>query len=176
MARDRGGGWLSGGLPARSGPEGIEPPRPQPSLSALDSPLVAALAAYWEARRDGRPFPSRGEIDPLDIPALLPDLVLLDVLPPPNSYRVRLFGTRLAAANSADLTGRLLEDCGLGEGYAGFRAELDRACDSQGPVFFESGFLWRRQRYRGFRMGVFPLGPAPERVDILLGGVEMLAA
>jgi len=176
MARDRGGGWLSGVLPAQSGPEGIEPPRPQPSLAALDSPLVAALATYWEGRCDGRPFPARGEIDPLDIPALLPDLVLLDVLPPPDSYRVRLFGTRLAAANSSDLTGRLLEDCGLGEGYVAFRGQLDRVRDTQIPVFFESAFLWRRQRYRGFRMGVFPLGAAPGRVDILLGGVEMLAA
>jgi len=105
---------------------------------------------------------------------MLPDLVLLDVLPPPGSYRVRLFGTRLASANSADLTGRLLEDCGLGGGYAGFRDQLDGVRDAGAPAFFESGFLWRRQRYRGFKMGVFPLGPGPGQVDILLGGVEML--
>lgn len=160
--------------PDRPVPEGVEPPRRQPSLAEFDAPRVEALAAYWEARRAGRSFPSRADIDPLDIPGLLPDLVLLDVLPAPESYRVRLFGTRLAEANSADLTGRLLEDCGLGEGYVGFRELLDCVRDQGRPVFFESGFLWRRQRYRGFKMGLFPLGPAAGEVDILLGGVDML--
>lgn len=145
------------------------------SGATIESPLVEELARYWSGCRGERPFPARSDLDPLDIPDLLPNLLLLDVLAA-GSYRVRLFGTLLAAGNLNDLTGRSLEDCGLGRSYASFRDLFDEVCATGQPIFFESGFYWQRQEHRPFKMGVFPLGPEPEAVDILLGGVDILPA
>jgi len=35
---------------------------------------------YWDAKRAGKSMPSRADIDPIEMPALLPHVVLLEVL------------------------------------------------------------------------------------------------
>jgi hypothetical protein len=45
-----------------------------------DSRLLRAHS-YWREKSAGRPFPDRRDIDPVEIPDLLPFIVLWDVLP-----------------------------------------------------------------------------------------------
>ncbi len=49
--------------------------------------------AYWHRIRGTRPMPSRTDVDPLDIPQLLPYVMLIDVLREPLDFRFRLLGT-----------------------------------------------------------------------------------
>ena len=49
---------------------------------AIDAPLLAELYAYWTAKRGARFAPSRAEIDPVEIPRLLPHLMLVDIKAP----------------------------------------------------------------------------------------------
>ena len=46
-------------------------------------PVLADLYEYWQSRRRGDGLPARGDIDPVDIPALLEHLILVDVLRDP---------------------------------------------------------------------------------------------
>jgi hypothetical protein len=65
------------------------------------------LHRYWLLKhRDGRP-PSRKDLDPLiEIPALVANLVLLDV--EGDSYRYRLVGTEVVKRAGMDMTGRMI--------------------------------------------------------------------
>ena len=54
---------------------------------------VRAIYRYWDSKRNGRLMPSRADLDPVDIPKLLPDICLVDVVPDPRKYVYRLIGT-----------------------------------------------------------------------------------
>lgn len=71
----------------------------------LADPDMAALYDYWLARRGARPMPSRRDIDPVDLPRQLPNLMLIDVEQPGPRFRYRLVGTRVVSASGEDRTG-----------------------------------------------------------------------
>lgn len=70
----------------------------------VDARLVSLLV-YWRQKRSGRRFPSRKDLDPIDIPRLLPFLTLVDVVPDPHCFVYRLVGTAAAGILRRDLTG-----------------------------------------------------------------------
>src|SRR3546814_5878253 len=45
----------------------------------LDKPALQQLYAYWDDKRAGRPYPTREDIDPLELKFILGCLLLLDV-------------------------------------------------------------------------------------------------
>ncbi len=65
---------------------------------------------YWEERRRDRGLPSRADIDPLDIPDLLPQVFLVNVTRAPLDFRYRLLGTQIVRHSAADYTGKSLRD------------------------------------------------------------------
>ncbi|MEN8197897.1 MAG: PAS domain-containing protein, partial [Pseudomonadota bacterium] len=75
-------------------------------------PRVQRFHAYWRAKcSDGR-LPGRADIDPLDIPDLLPGIVLMDVAREKKRlrFRVRLAGTMVCNVHRRDITGEWVED------------------------------------------------------------------
>ncbi|MBU0726233.1 MAG: PAS domain-containing protein [Alphaproteobacteria bacterium] len=72
---------------------------------------LRGLFAYWQSRGSADRLPGRRDIDPIDIPRLLPNIMLLDIEPPgPRRYRFRLFGTEMAKLAGRDATGLYTED------------------------------------------------------------------
>jgi hypothetical protein len=71
------------------------------------------LYGYWRACAQSRPIPSRYDIDPVDIPNLLPGLSLLDAGVELESLRYRLAGTRVREIYGTEITGRAVFDSGL---------------------------------------------------------------
>ena len=69
---------------------------------------------YWLRKAGERPMPRRADIDPAEIPKLLPDVMLVDVMPvdvkPGRRYRYRLIGTENARAHGINATGRYLDE------------------------------------------------------------------
>lgn len=79
------------------------------TMSALDmhSELVIAGYRYWESRRNGRLMPARADLDPLiDVPALVPNIMLFDVRRDPLDFRWRLLGTKVRQNFWKDYTGQ----------------------------------------------------------------------
>jgi hypothetical protein len=54
---------------------------------------IESALAYWRRLCGERRMPSRKEFDPLDIPELLPYVMLVDVLRDPFDFRFRLLGS-----------------------------------------------------------------------------------
>ncbi len=81
-----------------------------PDPAACGSPKIAELAAYWQSKcRDGR-LPQRADLDPAEIVALLPYLLLTDIEHAPFRIRYRLVGTAIAEASRRDFTGLYLDE------------------------------------------------------------------
>lgn len=76
----------------------------------IQSPKIREFAEYWMSIHPGDRLPSRADFDPIDIPSLLPHLVLVDVTPDPIRFMVRLQGTDVTRAMRRELRGRYLDE------------------------------------------------------------------
>jgi len=85
--------------------------------STLGAPRLREAFAYWDGKRAGRVMPCRGDIDPVEMPRLLPYVMLIDVLAAPVDFRYRLIGTEVRAIAARDYTGRRFSEVvGKGRG------------------------------------------------------------
>lgn len=71
---------------------------------------VATLLEYWLKIQPADRLPGRNHFDPLDVPHLLPHIILADVERDPYRFRCRLMGTTVVKAFRNDLTGRYLDE------------------------------------------------------------------
>lgn len=127
-----------------------------PAATALDA-RGRRLFEYWREKRGARKMPARADIEPADIPELLPDITLVDVLGEAPHFRYRLVGTRQVAARGLDPTGRPVGEGHLGRDIPGMREQvLDnyrRVSDGGRPLFRDTSIAGH-----------------DNRGDILLGG------
>ena len=71
------------------------------------------LYGYWRSCAPPETVPSRYDIDPVNIPHLLPWLSLLDAGEDLTALRYRLAGTRVREIYGTEITGRAVFDTGL---------------------------------------------------------------
>src|SRR5690349_3042563 len=109
--------------------------------SQLSAPRLRQAFRYWDAKRAGRAMPGRRDIDPVDIPALLPWLMLIDVIAEPAlDFCYRLIGTEIRRLSHANHTGRRFSALpGEGNGSVVFgnceQVVLSRAPFSRSPPY-----------------------------------------
>ncbi len=72
-------------------------------------PRIADFWRYLNAKRPGGPW-WRSDLDPVEIPRLLPGIWMLDILGPPLDFRYRLVGTKIVDSVQMDNTGRLMSE------------------------------------------------------------------
>lgn len=104
------------------------------SSQNLEAPELKLLYAYWLAKRADRLAPSRADIHPKDIPALLPSIHLYDVLDGGRAFGVRLIGTHIVAAIGTDPTGLILTPAERELMYERTFAALTAALTHKQPV------------------------------------------
>lgn len=78
----------------------------QPNFRSL---RVEMLYRYWSSRRDDG-LPQRADIDPADIKALLPNILIVDIHRDPFRVFYRLVGTAVAHCSGLDFTGSFLDE------------------------------------------------------------------
>jgi hypothetical protein len=76
----------------------------------LRHPNLVRLYRHWDEMRRGRAMPSRADVDPLKLPELLGNLLLIDVLREPLRFRYRLIGSKLTERIKRDMTGKYFDD------------------------------------------------------------------
>ncbi len=140
--------------------------------SQVTSRIVRDFAAYWQGKGGAGVAPRRSAVDPLEIPHLLPFLVIVQLEHAPFRVRYRLVGTRIVESHGADFTNRYLDECG-------FLIEQDlmesyrRAAAEAAPVYLY--FEWTREEWPhdGGRAGAnesafFPLSTDGAAVDMAI--------
>jgi hypothetical protein len=95
--------------------------------------------AYWRRKAAGRKLPRRADIDPTEIPHLLPHIRLVDVVGP-GWFRYRLVGTEVRQHHIGDPTGKYLHEVlspPAGPRIVAFHDEC--VCDRR-PLYIEMEF------------------------------------
>jgi len=110
------------------------------SLPITDERLQAVYE-HWRRMAAGRPMPTRRDLDPVDIPRLLPYLMLVEVLPG-GRYRYRLIGTANVREHGMNATGLHVDEALKGAEYKAHVLRLyDECVRERRPVYSESLFL-----------------------------------
>jgi hypothetical protein len=98
----------------------------------LRSVRLRSLVRYWDEKRGDRSMPARREIDPTEIPRLLPIALIADS--PPAGPRIRLLGSETTNAYGREIAGQLIEDVEFGEFTPSWRDAFARVRRSEGPA------------------------------------------
>lgn len=116
-------------------------------------------------------MPSRSEIDPVDLPALLPHMFLVDVLDNPRDFRFRLAGTHLREFTGMEVTGRCIGEVFPSDFCAEVHYHWNRCVDCR-KLAVGSGRLWLPEKSHVHWEGVvLPLSVDGFVVNMFLGGV-----
>lgn len=78
--------------------------------STIRDSRLLRLYHYWRTKKGDRRFPTRKDIEVLDLSYVLGHLMLLDVIRDPLRFRVRVHGTDMALRAGYELTGKYLDE------------------------------------------------------------------
>jgi hypothetical protein len=137
--------------------------------ATIREPRLRRLYEYWAAKRGGREFPSRADLDPVEFPWLLGNVLLVDV-PPGGGFRVRLHGANLAARAGFDMTGKSMDDYPDPE-YAKVALRSFRTVvETRRPLVSVNERIIAGRAY-GYETVMLPLSSDGAQVDMLLVGL-----
>jgi len=125
-------------------------------MDRLGDPLIEALYRYWLSKSAGRPMPEKRDLDPTDIPTLLPHILLWEVLSE-GGYRCRLAGTRIVEVHGRELKGMTAAEL-HGTANAEIQAEYDQVARTLTPHYVERSMSWYHREYRRYKRLLLPLG------------------
>ena len=116
---------------------------PEDNLEAsLKSPDLRRVYSYWRSKCVGDQLPSRADIDPADLPDLLPRIYLVDVIRNEDGeqldFRYRLAGTEHFDINQMELTGRSIAEAFAADRVEGIRASYAGVVVSRQPLLTSS--------------------------------------
>jgi hypothetical protein len=136
-------------------------------------PELQELHALWQQLRGDRRMPARRDFDPAQVPRLLPDIFLVDVLagnPAEKRFRVRLQGTAQADYYGADWTGSFIHQMIDRESADRFCAVGDYIVASREPWISTGDLYWLPEKpfYR-FETVLLPLSDDGFSVNMVLG-------
>lgn len=133
-------------------------------------PLLVTLFDHWLARRGTKIAMLRADLDPTEIPRLLPHLILSEVGDGGRAIRYRLVGTDIVTAHGFDYTGKTIEQLTTGATVA-FTQELYGIIVQQGvPVYSEGSFRWAGKEHRWTKRLHLPLTRDGQAIDMVLAG------
>jgi hypothetical protein len=137
--------------------------------SPFTDPRLEHTYDYWREKAAGRAMPSRADIDPIEIPKLLPDVMLVERMAD-GRYRYRLIGTENQTAHGINATGRFLDEVLPGPDYAAHVLALyDECVETRRPLYSECLFFSpaRHEPERHTKVLFMPLSADGETVNMI---------
>lgn len=130
---------------------------------------IRRLLSYWLDCRDGRLMPRRTDIDPIEMPRILPWVWLCDYLPEERRFRYRLAGEQINDLYGFNLAGRHLEETLSARAFANvFKRRMRIVAERVIEHGIGAIYLLNDRNTSGERL-VLPLSEDGERVSQLLG-------
>ncbi len=142
---------------------------PQIGTHAAGARAHEELFAYWASRREGARLPCRANIHPAHFKRHLPTVSLIDVLPEPQDYRLRLAGTGLYGVYGREITGKTLDEIYNSAAADYWRAELGKVVRDRRPMVGVHNLGWRGAAHLSILWLRLPLASNGTDVDMILG-------
>jgi hypothetical protein len=123
---------------------------------------------YWNARRGTRTMPARGDLDPVDLKAVLPLLMLIDVVADERRYVYRLVGTREVEMRGSDPTGKPIKEAYYAESAEESARYLDHVVRTREPVLYRGTYQPLSTRTQREDVLFLPLSQDGEAVNMIM--------
>ncbi len=137
----------------------------------FDNPKLRRFYDYWRSKiAPGRRFPARADIDPAEIPRLLPSILLIDVVRDhgPVRFRLRLVGTEYVERIGRDHTGQWLEEGRPASEAEAIIATYDKVLATGEPHFWRSRLHDPDRQHVVYERLLCPLADDGETIDVLV--------
>lgn len=140
------------------------------NASELNHPILRKLYIYWDDKRGQQPYPRRADVDPVEIPMLLPYVILVDAVADSEDFVFRVAGTMVTEASGMELTGKRLRLLPLSP-IGTIVAEFTQVIESAKPRYSAGPLTNPLDRYDRVERLLLPLAKAGAKVEQILGGV-----
>jgi len=132
-------------------------------------PDIKNLYEYWCSIAPTSRLPGRQHFDPLDVPVLLPRLLLIDVHREPLRFQHRLVGSKIEEFAGENLTGRRYADRLAGSNLRRVENYLKRVVELKQPSWRRGKPLIRWEKeYVELERLYLPLARDGKTVDMIL--------
>jgi hypothetical protein len=134
---------------------------------------LQALYQYWDTVRRGRVMPQRADIDPTEIPNLLPYVIVYAVSPGGGAYQIRLVGEEITHFVGQNLAGQLAGSFMTPRAAEMMNKILDAVAKERVPKFRAGKAYWHAEKTnRDFEACFLPLSSDGETANLILGGIK----
>ncbi|WP_374303259.1 PAS domain-containing protein [Ferrovibrio sp.] len=135
---------------------------------------------YWDAKRAGKRMPSRADIDPIEMPALLPHVVLLEVLRDvepdwPLDFRYRLMGSAVEAHLTMRYGGLRMSQIPHQKPPSRMWENFSMVVQSGKPLITQVPYIGPHKDFLAAQDLITPLSHDGKNVDMLLNFVDFIS-
>jgi len=136
-----------------------------------DDSLITEFFTYWRSIAGSAPMPARRDLNPIDIPAILPWMFLIDVLREAEGidFRFRLVGTRNAELVRLDGTGKLVGEAFSEATAATMRRSYTEVVERRQPLCWQASVPGLERALVSCYRALFPLSADGETVNLIVG-------
>jgi hypothetical protein len=127
------------------------------------------LYRYWLAKRASRTMPARRDLDPGDIPKLLPYLMIVDKID--GEFRWRLVGTAPVREIGRDPTGSFVGSNSTPESAAAAQAVYERVFTTAHPIFVTGEFKVKSGEIINMSLLTLPLSDDGAHVNMAVSAL-----
>jgi hypothetical protein len=132
---------------------------------------LRALKRYWDDKRGSRAIPARADLDPVDIPELLPYILLVDTAETLAEFHYRLIGTEACKGFDRDRTGVRFADLPRTESFDEIFGGYWRTFLERTPQYYHGSLSSTDEDPMQFSRLTLPLSRDGNHVDMILGGI-----
>lgn len=143
----------------------------------ITSELLIEAVAYWDRLRGERPMPSRGDIDPMVIPRLLPTVFIV-IVEDDGGFRYQLAGSLIEERyRLGSLKDRTPEEA-AGDAAEAVLVPYRRVRDEAVMFYREATLDWvsAAQKYTQYKPLLMPLSDDGTRVNMIFGVHDFVRA
>lgn len=135
-------------------------------------PILKEALAYWRTKRGRRGMPSRRDIDPVEVPRLLPNLQLIEFVA--GRWRYRLIGTALVTAFGRDYTGQYPDELFDADRARSVIDTFDAVRQARQPIFARSRYITTKDVDIVANRLYLPLSDDGRAVNMILGALTLV--
>ena len=137
----------------------------------LENPVLQRFYDLWRSKSPAGRLPGRNDIDPTEMPELLPTLVMFDVVREKSNlrFRCRLMGTDFVTVLGSDRTGKWVDESfppGIRESVIDIFTGI---VESGEPHYFSGRLHTEGREHIRFERMMCPLASDGKIVDMLIG-------
>jgi len=135
-----------------------------PEFTNVSSRKISDLHQWWHAKRGPRAMPDRADVDPIELKALLPYLLISECLQDPFNVRYRLVGTVVANITGFDITGHDLASLLPPDVTEDWMGHYARVHETKLPVFGHTTVPTIHGDPFTYEFAIFPLSKGGDAV------------